>query len=217
VEVRRGVTPEMQLKGGALRGSLDALRERTSLQMGATVRVERKPPIEAAPGMGPVSYRPQDRQFFLFAGGAVGAFGFLGRDRVTLGALDIQLTSGDFAAILATWLAPDHILISTPGYTLGSADGKRQDLTLYPSTTDWYTLAGGTRNATPPVWMQRVESILTLHTNAKQITVYPLDGAGGRMKAIASKAVEGGFEFRLNADSPWYEVVTSGTTVSGLH
>jgi hypothetical protein len=172
-------------------------------------------------------YRSDRKVAIVRAPLASGAIGFVGKESVSAGAIDVQLTSGDFATVLATSLDgkpladSTHILISTPGYTLGTVRGsnppKRQEFSLYPGTTDWYTLGRDTMNAAPPAWMERVESIVTLHTNAKQMTVYPLDGAGGRMKPLAVKAVDGGFEFHLNADAPWYEVVTGSTVAAGLH
>jgi hypothetical protein len=160
--------------------------------------------------------------------------GYLGRDSILAGAVRVQLASGDFAAVLATSLdgkplsESARILISTPGYTLGTVRGsnppKRQNFMPYPGTTDWYTLEAdqpgkptGLLNAGPPAWIERVESIVTLHSNAKHVTVYPLDGAGSRMKPVAVKTVDGGFEIHLNADAPWYEVVTGSTVAGRLH
>jgi hypothetical protein len=219
-QLRIGVTRQMQLDAGKRRGvglpSSLALGNRVAITKGG----EGTWPTTAAPVFPPYAF--VDRRFVLSSPKAAAAIGFLGKQPVEAGALSVQLNSGDFAAILATALdgkplaESAHILISTPGYTLGTVQGKRQELTLYPGTTDWYTLGGGTRNAAAPAWMERVESIVTLHSNAKQVTVYPLDGAGSRMKPVAVKTVDGGFEIHLNADAPWYELVTSGTRASGL-
>jgi hypothetical protein len=61
--------------------------------------------------------------------------------------------------------------------------------------------------------MERVESTVTLDTTAKSVTVYPLDGAGARLKALGGDAVtrtERGFAIHLQAEgqqfAPWYEV-----------
>jgi hypothetical protein len=63
--------------------------------------------------------------------------------------------------------------------------------------------------------MERVESYITLRTLAKRLTVYPLDGAGRRLAALALKDVVpggGAFRIHLQADgqalAPWYEIVT---------
>jgi hypothetical protein len=211
---------------------LDSVKRRTNLVQhlhASDALTSRLEITKSGPGSSYTSHQPEAFHYraerkvaIVDAAEAAGAIGFLGKDAVNAGALDIRLASGDFAAILATALdgkplaESAHILISTPGYTLGTVEGKRQDLTLYPGTTDWYTLGGGTRNAAAPAWMERVESIVTLHSNGKQVTVYPLDGAGGRLKPMAVKTVDGGFEIRLNADAPWYELVASGTTASVL-
>jgi uncharacterized protein (TIGR03437 family) len=63
--------------------------------------------------------------------------------------------------------------------------------------------------------MERVECNVTLRTSARQITVYPLDGAGGRRAALPASEVEttdGGFRLRLQTSEGnaafWYEIVT---------
>ena len=63
--------------------------------------------------------------------------------------------------------------------------------------------------------MERMESTLTLRTAAKAITVYPLDGAGARLKPLAAAGVQkapGSFRIHLQADgqdlSPWFEIVS---------
>src|ERR1019366_2964779 len=43
--------------------------------------------------------------------------------------------------------------------------------------------------AKPPILMVRVESYVTLRTSAKSLTVYPLDGAGQRLRAPGAEDV----------------------------
>lgn len=65
-----------------------------------------------------------------------------------------------------------------------------------------------------PVWMERVESFVTLRTSAHGLKVYPLDGAGERQAALPARAIErvpGGFRIHVQAEgqsfSAWYELV----------
>jgi uncharacterized protein (TIGR03437 family) len=119
------------------------------------------------------------------------------------------------------------LLLSTPGYTMHtqpqSSPQRPQRLVNYPGTTDWWTLeqepaylnkpSGNMNGGERPVWMERVESFVTLRTNAAQITVYPLDGAGARLAPIATERVAGGFRLHLQAEgqpaSPWYEITAA--------
>jgi hypothetical protein len=63
--------------------------------------------------------------------------------------------------------------------------------------------------------MEQVECHLTLRTKAANLTVYPLDGAGQRLRALpagaVTKAPGGGFRIHLQAEgqdlAPWYEIV----------
>jgi len=64
------------------------------------------------------------------------------------------------------------------------------------------------------VWMERVESHVTLSTAARGLSVYPLDGKGARLPALAARDVErvtGGFRIHLQAQgqafAPWYELI----------
>jgi hypothetical protein len=64
--------------------------------------------------------------------------------------------------------------------------------------------------------MERVESYVTFHTSATQLTVYPLDGTGARLPPLADADVEpleDGFRIHLQGDgqsfSPWYELLAN--------
>jgi hypothetical protein len=185
---------------------------------------------------GELGYDRDQKIFVIDTPQAAGVFGFLGTDRaVTAGACDVRLQPGSrgFAAILVTALdgkplrESARMLLSTPGYTLATLAGtdppRRPRLVPYPGTTDWWTFEpdpafpdkpSGGRNAAAPVWMERVESVVTVHSTARTITVYPLDGAGARrapLPASAVEAVSGGFRIHLQGEgqefSPWYEIV----------
>ncbi|MGB9605928.1 MAG: hypothetical protein ACPL88_08635, partial [Bryobacteraceae bacterium] len=166
---------------------------------------------------------------------AAGVFGFLGRSKAAAGAIEVQLgpSARGFAAILVTALDDRPIqnsrrlLVTAPGYTLGTqprTDPPRmQRLIAYPATTGWFTIEpepGSTRPSGPrsagiePIWMERVESFVTLKTSGRQITVCPLDNAGGRLEALPAASVEpvaGGYRIHLQAEgqppAPWYEIL----------
>ena len=119
------------------------------------------------------------------------------------------------------------MLLSSPGYTLrtqpGSDPPRPQALVNYGSTNDWWTIerepnfskpSGNLNGGQRPVWMERVESYVTLRTFAAQLTVYPLDGTGARLAPLKDQDVQrmgGAFRIHLQADgqafSPWYEIV----------
>jgi hypothetical protein len=194
-------------------------------------------PVAAAPytsDTGQLSYDPDGKLFIVDTAEAAGVFGFLRRDKVRTTSVDVQLgpASGEFACVLVT--ARDgkalrqskSVLISTPGYTLSSAAGAQpprpQKFVPYPDAKDWWTLepdvagkpAGNRNGGVPPVWMERVESVITLRSGAKSMTVYPLSGTGTRLPCLAANAVKrvaGAFEIHLQADgqqfAPWYEAV----------
>jgi hypothetical protein len=119
-------------------------------------------------------------------------------------------------------------LLTIPGYTLrtypGSEPERPQRLIPYPGASGWVTLepdpahpgkpSGAFGGGPSKVWMERVECHVTLRTQGKSVTIYPLDGAGTRMKALPSRDVaktSGGVRIHLQADgqdfAPWYEIV----------
>jgi len=192
---------------------------------------------------GETTYDRTGQLFLIHSLKAAGVFGFAGTKKVTAGALDVELasTARGYAAMLLTSLddqpIPDSksLLLSMPGYTLrtqpGSDPPRPQQLVKYGNTTDWWTLekepnfpnkpSGNRDGGIGPVWMERVESYVTIRTAAKRLTVYPLDGAGVRMSPLPDQQIEkvdGGFRLHLQADgqpaSPWYEVVADGITTA---
>jgi len=232
IPVRIAVTREMQLEAGRKRaGNIGQYLASAAGYDPALALVHRvglmkqqaanKPfPAVTAPyqsDTGELTYDPAQKLYRIEAPQAAGVFGFLGPEKVKAGAIEVRLgaAEGGFACILATALdgkplaQSGRLLISTPGYTLGA----KQKFVLYPGTGDWWTLDPPERAGAPPVSMARIESTVTLRTSARTLTVYPLDGAGARMQALADvKRVDGGFEIHLQADgqkfAPWYEVVT---------
>jgi hypothetical protein len=185
---------------------------------------------------GELTYDRNARLFLIHAERAAGVFGFAGQSKVAAGAIDVELAPGarGFAAILLTSLdgqplaESGRMLLSNPGHTLrtqpGSDPQRPQALINYGTTKDWWTIepepnyaskpSGNLNGGQRPVWMERVECFVTLRTSAAALTVYPLDGAGRRLKPLAEsdvERVEGGFRVHLQAEgqsfSPWYELV----------
>jgi hypothetical protein len=185
---------------------------------------------------GELTYDRNARLFLIHAERAAGVFGFAGQSKVAAGAIDVELAPGarGFAAILLTSLdgqplaESGRMLLSNPGHTLrtqpGSDPQRPQALINYGTTKDWWTIepepnyaskpSGNLNGGQRPVWMERVECFVTLRTSAAALTVYPLDGAGRRLKPHAEsdvERVEGGFRLHLQAEgqsfSPWYELV----------
>jgi len=174
---------------------------------------------------GELVYDKAGRTYIIRAAKAAGVVGYF--RKVSAGAVDVELVGGDhgFATILLTALDNQplaqsrRMLLSTPGYTLGAG----QKLAPYPDAADWWTFRAETGSTKPsadraaksPVLMERVESYVTLRTSAKQLMVYPLDGAGRRLDALGAKDVvpgDGAFRIHLQADgqamAPWYEIST---------
>jgi hypothetical protein len=174
---------------------------------------------------GELTYDKAQRTFIIKAAKVAGAVGYF--RTVDAGAAEIELVPNghDFASILLTPLdnrplaQSRHMLLSSPGYTMATVANtnppRRQELVPYPGATDWWTLApdagsdkpAGSKNAgVEPIMMERVESYLTLRTNAKKFTVYPLGRAGERLTPIAASEIKGK-RIHLCADAPWFEIV----------
>jgi len=194
-----------------------------------------KPAMPFRSDTGELIYDRDQKLFLLAASQAAGVFGFPGAGRkVTAGAVDIELATGSrgFVAVLVTALdgrplvKSRRMLLSLPGYTLGTLPAtdapRRQQLIPYPSTQDWWTLepepgsgkpSGNRNGGSPPVWMERVECYVTLRSGLNRLAVYPLDGAGARLKPLTGAVTRsrGSFRIHLQADgqepAPWYELV----------
>jgi len=194
-----------------------------------------EPPYRA--DTGELTYDPAARLFLIHSERAAGVFGFPGPNKVTAGALDLELAPGTrgYAAVLVTSLdneplaASGRMLLTNPGYTLrtqpGSNPQRPQALVNYGTSKDWWTLepepgysakpSGNLNGGQRPVWMERVECYVTLRTQATRLIAYPLDGAGSRLELLGPASVErveGGFRLHLQAEgqapAPWYEIVT---------
>ncbi|HEX2491587.1 MAG TPA: hypothetical protein VHR27_19415, partial [Blastocatellia bacterium] len=196
-----------------------------------------RPPQPLMADTGEFSYDQPNRRFLIHAAKAAGVLGFFNNQKVTAGAMDVELgpQSRGFAAILLTALDDQplqdskRMLLTTPGNTFraqpGASPARPQQLVNYPNRGDWWTLegepgfpnkpSGNLFGGNTPVWMERIESFVTLRTNARQVTVHPLDGAGRRLAELAAEDVErvdGGFRIHLQSSEGnaafWYEVVT---------
>jgi hypothetical protein len=189
------------------------------------------------PDTGEFTFDKERQLFLVHADGAAGVFGPLPEgEAVEAGAIRVRRgeSSRGYAAILVTPLdgrtivESSRLLLSNPGYTLRSQPGARpaqpQQMVRYPDSEEWWTIqpepshaskpSGNLNGGQGPVWMERVHAFVRLKTTATKLTVYPLDGSGGRLEALDESrvvAAEGGFEIHLQADgdawSPWYEIV----------
>lgn len=185
---------------------------------------------------GELTYDPARKIFLVHAPEVCGVYGFAGKEKVSNGPLEVELSAlaRGFLSLTLTALdnkpvsASKSLLLSLPGYTLRSYSGSNperpQRLIPYPGATDWFTLEPDAANPEKPsgmlnggpskVWMERVECYVRLRTSAKSLTVYPLDGSGNRMRPLPAKDVissGNGYRIHLQADgqdfSPWYEIV----------
>lgn len=187
---------------------------------------------------GEIRYSPSRRIFLINSLQAAGVIGFLKLgQKVTAGPIDIEIgpsASRGFISLLVTardknpLVKSGNLLISLPGYTLrsktGAAPPRPHELSYYNKLNPfWVTLKGETTSpseylnkGSAPVWMERIETFLTLRTSAKSIAVYPLDGKGARTHAIPAsdiEAIDKGFRIHLQSDkqhlalAPWYEAV----------
>jgi hypothetical protein len=186
---------------------------------------------------GEVTYDRERKTFVVQAPWVAGVYGFLGVGRkITVGPVDIELAPGarGFASILLTSLdrkplgESGRLLLSTPGFSLATQPGSHpprpQRMMPYRSMRGWWTLepepdfankpSALATSGVSPIWMERVESYVTLRTPARRLTVYPLDGTGECQAALPAQAVErlpGGFRIHLQAQgqpySAWYEFV----------
>jgi hypothetical protein len=183
-----------------------------------------------------LSYNRNTKVFTIDAPQAAGVFGFIGANHsATAGVMDVQLASSarGFAAILLTSLdgrplrESTRMLLSNPGFVLatvaGSEPPRMQKLVPYADANGWWTFEkdaafpgkpSGAREGARPIWMERVESVVTLRSTAASLVVYPLDGSGTRKRALPAsevRSMDGGFRVHVQADgqelSPWYEIV----------
>jgi hypothetical protein len=124
-----------------------------------------------------------------------------------------------------------HLLLTLPGYTVGSATVSKGlnplDLTrAVPSAKD--VLMGAVpltltnpatdhivslRSVTSPIWMERIPCSVAFISAAHKLRVYPLDSSGLRGSPLDDRFVrktKSGFEIDLQAEaqspSPWYEL-----------
>jgi hypothetical protein len=137
------------------------------------------------------------------------------------------------------------LLVSLPGATLRSlpAPGERppatgttkpQGLVNYLGDSSWWTVdpansnptwgnwigktppSGNMSNGYPPIFMERIQCWITLHTQATAVTVTALDGAGNAMGTLPATEIQktgDGYRIRLQGDgqpqSPWFTITAS--------
>lgn len=120
-----------------------------------------------------------------------------------------------------------RVLLALSGATSGNQPDARpprpKQLQPYPGQPGWWTLEpdtaaqlkpSGPRDASAPVWLERIPVSLFYPAKARKLTVYPLDGEGRRQAALPAAQVVSapkGFQLQLNQAgsllTPWYELV----------
>ena len=187
---------------------------------------------------GEFTYDRDRRLWLTHAAMAAGVTGFAGENTVDAGAVSIRLAPGQrgYVSLLVTSLDGEpledssRILLTNPGYTLRSqptsVPARPQTVVNYGSTRDWWTIepdpgfmmkpSGNLNSGQRPVFMERVELDLTLRSSASDLSVYPLDGNGGRLAPLDARHIHriaDGFVVHLQGPdqepAPWYEMVTS--------
>ena len=105
-----------------------------------------------------------------------------------------------------------RLLLSNPGFTLGET----QRLIPYRKDPAWFTLAPSEAqkpsspfSVSGPVKMELVDANVVLRSRVAGLAVYPLDGDGRRQAALPVERTPQGYRFRLNAETPWYEITTN--------
>lgn len=196
-----------------------AFTRRVSIDTAAAqrpARVEVKGPYVS--DTGEMTYDGDHKRMVVAAPQAAGVFGFLGKDKVRAGMVEVELGAGarGFAAVLVTALdgrpieGSRRMLVTNPGFTLG----EKQRLVNYGGAADWFTLApvDAAKPSSPFIvsgqrtLMEKVDAVVTLRSRAKAVTVYPLDGTGKRLAGVKAEKAGDGFRVKLEAETPWYEV-----------
>ncbi len=168
---------------------------------------------------GDIRYDPVRQIFFIHAEQAAGVFGFVLEKPATAGPMTVDLPAGvrGFASILLTALdgkpldSSARLLLTNPGFTLGET----QKLVPYGKDPSWFTLAPADpeRPSSPfsvsgPVLMEHTGAVITFQSKLRAISVYPLDAAGKRLPPLPVEKTPQGYRFRLDSDTPWYEITT---------
>jgi hypothetical protein len=156
-------------------------------------RAKSRPESPVVTETGQLRYRPEQRLFVIAADTAAAVIGFAGHEKVSAGAIDLELAAGarGFTATLVTpldgrpILQSERLLISHPGYTLrtqpGSDPPRPQQIVPHGNTTEWFTLEAEPGSTRPsgnlnvgagPIWMERIEATLTLRSQAKSVKVW---------------------------------------------
>ncbi|MFZ6849420.1 hypothetical protein [Undibacterium sp. RuRC25W] len=118
-----------------------------------------------------------------------------------------------------------RLLLTLSGATTGTQPdtlpARPKNVVPYSGQSGWWTLEpdvsgatkpSGPRDATGPVWLERISVNFFYPSSAKRMLIYPLDGDGQRLAPVAASDVVRsgqGFNITLNKSSPWYEILLS--------
>jgi hypothetical protein len=224
--VRYGITPEL------------ATQARLGMDLSGNTKLAMQHPPSNAPLRSPngeFEFQAQQRTLQIRTAQARGFFGFLMTRRVGDDNIAIELLGKGrgFTGVLLTALdnralaASRQILISASSAVTGTQPGslplRPKELVRYKNDPKWWTLErdsgvndkpSGPRDVEGPIWLERNQARISLRTQAKRLSVYPLDGNGKRMAALGPARVtlnNGMATIQIQADfaqtSLWYEVV----------
>lgn len=176
-------------------------------------------PVVAEPG----EIRYAARLFTVDAAKVAAVMGFA--RRAEAGPLTVEIeTARGFAVVMLTALderplaESARMLLTSPGFTLRSQPGatpaREQRLVNYPGSATRWTIepdqarpSGDLNGGSRPVWMERIPMKVELRAAAARLTIYPLSASGARMEPIEAERTAEGFRARLDAASPWFELV----------
>ena len=118
-----------------------------------------------------------------------------------------------------------RLLLTLSGATTGSQPDvfppRPKNVVAYPGEYGWWTLEpdtanatkpSGPRDATGPVWLERLSVNFFYPSTTKRMVIYPLDADGQRLAPVLPNdvvRVEQGYKITLNKSSPWYEILLS--------
>jgi hypothetical protein len=164
-----------------------------------------------------LTYDKRSRQITFGSSYAAGISGYLPiKKAVRSSALELTLAPGSrgFATAFVTSLDGEtltesgRLLLSIPGFTMGTGKTAPQQLDLTGLRDDWWTIrpeTGGSPSANlysvpGPVQMERIPATIVLHVASPQVVVYALNFYGQRISAIPTNTDGKRVTFSVNTE-----------------